>query len=78
MTASPSETPNVVVSNPNTRRIVTTTLGAFGIILGAVVTADLVAPEFDLSAFTTPATAVYAFLAGVFGVGVIRPNTPKA
>lgn len=74
---TPSETPNVVVSNPHVRKVATTVIASVAIIVGAAVTLDLASPELDWAAFTNPASALTLFLAGIFGVSVTVPNVPK-
>lgn len=73
----PSETPNVVVSNPHVRKVATAVIATSAIVVGAAVTLDLASPEIDWSVFTTPASALTLFLAGIFGVSVTVPNVPK-
>ncbi len=73
-----NDTPNVVIEKPATRRILNQVVGWGAISLGFIVAVDGAAPQFDLTAFTTPGTAGIAFLAGVLAVGVTVPNIPKA
>jgi hypothetical protein len=70
-------TPNVIVSNPNIRRVVVAFLGALGIILGTVVVVDASAPAFDLAAYTNPIAQAYLYLSGIFGLAVTLPNIPR-
>lgn len=72
-----SATPNVVVANPRVRRVATIVLGCAGLALGSVMIADGSSPDFDVTAITTPAFAVYTFLSGAFGLAVITPNIPR-
>ena len=71
------ETPNVVIENPGTRRVLNYLVGWGAIASGLVMAVDGASPAFDVSAWTTPATAGIAFLAGVLAVGVTVPNIPK-
>lgn len=75
--APASETPNVVVQNPHVRKVANIVLGVAGILLGAVVVFDASSGSVDLGEYTTPALAVYGFLAGTFGLAVTTPNVPK-
>lgn len=72
-----SETPNVVISNPNIRKGINIAVSAIGITLGTVISVDLASNNFDLSDITNPILAGYLYLAGVFGVAVTLPNIPK-
>lgn len=75
---TPSPTPNVVVQNPSVRKGANIVLGIAGIVIGAAVVFDAAAPAVDIAEITTPAAAVYGFLAGVFGLAVTTPNVPKS
>lgn len=70
-------TPNVVISDPGTRKIITTVFGILGIVLGGTIVLDGATDAFELSAWTTPATALLLFLSGSFGLSVTLPNTPS-
>ena len=74
---SPTPTPNIVIENPDTRRRITLGLAIAGLVLGIAVTADAASGDFDISRFTVPALAVYAYVTSAFGLGVTAPNTPK-
>lgn len=74
--AYPTTTPNVVIKNPATRERVYDVLGVAGLLLGAAIAADLASPLFDISAWTTPITAVYTAIAGPLGFYAARQNTP--
>jgi hypothetical protein len=73
---TPSPTPNVIVENPAIRKGANIVLGVVGILVGATIVFDVASPAVDLSEITTPVTAVYGFLAGVFGLAVTTPNVP--
>ena len=71
-----NETPNVVIESPATRRVLNRIIGWGAIGIGLVQAVDAATPAFDLSAWTVPATAGVAFLAGMLAVGVTVPNIP--
>lgn len=73
----PTHTPNVVVENPHVRKVMNWVLGAALVVLPAVQILDALSEAVDWIEFTSPATGVVAFLAGVFSLGVINPNIPK-
>lgn len=73
-----NETPNVVIENPVTRRVLNHIVGWGAIVGGLVMAVDGASPAFDVSAWTIPATAGVAFLAGVLAVGVTVPNIPRS
>jgi len=75
-TPLPTQTPNVHIENPNTRKIVRTILDVIG---GAAFIAQMVdyaAPAFDIAAWTVPVLTGYAAARVVFGFSVDNPNTP--
>lgn len=76
-TPAPSATPNVVVSNPSVRKVANIALGVIGLAVGTAVVVDASSPAFDITAWTTPITAGYAYLASAFGLVVTVPNIPK-
>lgn len=76
-TPSPTDTPNVVVANPNVRKVANIALGVVGLVVGTAVVVDASSPAFDITAWTTPITAGYAYLASAFGLIVTVPNIPK-
>lgn len=69
-------TPNVVIENANVRRVANVFLGVVGLILATVIVIDTSTDAFDLSAWTVPVFAGYAYLAGAFGLAVTTPNIP--
>lgn len=73
----PSQTPNVVVSDPRVRKVANIVLGAAGLVLGSLVVFDGASADLDFSSVLAPAFAVYSFLAGAFGLIVTTPNVPK-
>lgn len=78
MTVHSTQTPNVVIENPQARKVARTVLDVAGVIVGTVVVVDLASEAFDVTAFTTPALAVWSYLRLAFGLGVDNPNTPKS
>ena len=74
---TPTQTPNVVVENPNIRRAANIVLGVVGLVVGTAVVVDASTPAFDISAITTPVFTGYAYLASLFGLAVTLPNIPK-
>lgn len=74
---NPTETPNVVVQNPDIRRAANIALGVIGIVVGTAVVVDGSTPAFDISAITTPVFTGYAYLASLFGLAVTLPNIPR-
>ncbi len=73
-----NETPNVIIENPGTRRVLNYIVGWGAIAVGLVSAVDAASPAFDLSSWTGPIAAGVAFLAGVLAVGVTTPNIPKS
>jgi len=73
---SSSITPNVVVQNPKVRRWAQIILSIVGLTLSSIMVLDNSTPAIDVSAWTTPAFALYGFLAATFGIAVITPNIP--
>jgi hypothetical protein len=74
---TPSETPNVVVSDPRVRKVANIVLGAALIVFPAAGILDASSTALDFSSWLLPATAVTSFLAGVFGLAVTTPNVPS-
>ena len=71
----PTTTPNVVIRSPKARTIIYDIFGVAGLLLFAVVAADAISPDFDISKFTQPIGAAYAVIGG--GIGYLsRQNTP--
>lgn len=74
---TPTNTPNVVISNPKARKIARTALDIIGVVLGTVMVADFATEAFNFLPFTAPTLAVWTYLRLAFGLGVDNPNTPK-
>jgi hypothetical protein len=72
-----TKTPNVVVENPDVRRVANIALGVVGLVVGTAVVVDASTPLFDISAITTPVFAGYAYIASLFGFAVTIPNIPR-
>lgn len=73
-----TETPNVVVQNPNVRKVANVILGVALIVFPTAAVLDGASADLDFSQWLIPATAVTSFLAGVFQVAVTVPNVPKS
>ncbi|WVX89732.1 membrane protein [Microbacterium phage Curie] len=71
-----SDTPNVTIENPRTRKRVRTAIDIIGGLVFIVAAVDVAAPAIDLAAFTLPALAGYTAARVVFGFSVDNPNTP--
>lgn len=67
-------TPNVVVADPNVRKVANVILGIALVVFPAATVLDATSPALDFSTWLIPATAVTSFLAGVFGLAVTTPN----
>lgn len=75
---SNTETPNVVIENPATRKIVRTILDSIGGLTFIASAVDVASPLFNISDWTGPILAGYAVARVVFGFAVDNPNTPTA
>lgn len=75
-TPLPTETPNVVVSNPAVRKVANIILGIALIVFPAAGILDASSADLDFSQWLIPASAVTSFLAGLFGLVVTTPNVP--
>lgn len=73
-----SNTPNVSIENPKVRKAIRTTLDTIGALTFIAIAIDAAAPEFDISAITTPIMAGYGAARSAFGFLVDNPHTPKA
>ena len=76
-TEEPSNTPNVVVENPNVRRVANIALGVVGLLVGTAIVVDGSSPAFDISDYTNPISAGYVYLSSAFGFIVTIPNIPR-
>ena len=77
MSNSPTETPNIVVESPATRKIINIVVSSMAVILGTTIVVDAASPAFDLSQFTNPISAAVLYLASVFNLAVTLPNVPR-
>lgn len=75
---NPNLTPNVVIENPHVRKVANLVLSVVGLILSSLMVLDGSIPGADWSSYTTPAFALYGFLAATFGLAIISPNIPKS
>ena len=75
---NPTQTPNVVVSNPAVRKVANVILGIALIVFPAAAVLDASSADLDFGQWLVPATAVTSFLAGLFGLVVTTPNVPSA
>ncbi len=73
---NPSVTPNVVISNPDVRRVLNIVLGVAALVIPIAGIIDGSAPAFDWSPFLIPAGQIELFLLGALAVGVTAPNIP--
>lgn len=74
----PTQTPNVVIENPNARRIARTVLDIIGVILGTVIAVDGATDAFNVLPYTVPALVGWSYLRASFGLSVDNLNTPHA
>ena len=74
---TPTETPNVVISNPKVRKGINIALWSAGVILGTVIVVDGSTPAFELSQVTGPISAGLLYLGSAFGFAVTLPNIPR-
>ena len=77
MNYTPTDTPNVVVSNPLVRKIVGNTLAVASVGLAIATLVDGAIAELDYATITGPAAVIIAGLFGIFQLGVTSPNVPK-
>ena len=77
-----SETPNVVIENPQARRVLTVTLSVLAIVTAcaAIILGfwpELSSLEPDPARVIATVNSLVSFLSGVFGLAVVNPNIPK-
>lgn len=72
----PTETPNVVISNPTVRKVVGNTLAVASVSLAVATLVDSAIAELDYGFVTGPAAVIIAGLFGIFQLGVTSPNVP--
>lgn len=75
----PTETPNVVLSNPDTRRKLGGALYVIAVVVG-IVSYFLAGVELpiDLDFWSSRVLGAISILSGAFGLGVTLPNIPKS
>lgn len=75
-------TPNVVISNPDTRRKLGNTLYVISVIVGVGTLFFGIFPELagsvDVGRIITFVTGAVSILSGAFGLSVTRPNIPQS
>jgi hypothetical protein len=76
-TPTPTQTPNVVISNPTVRKVLRTVIDSIGGVAFIASAVDLASPDFDISAWTLSIMAGYTAARVVFGFAVDTPNTPR-
>lgn len=74
----PSQTPNVIVSDPRVRKIAGNALGVATLLLAIATLVDGAVVELDYGNVTGPATVIIAGLFSIFQLGVTSPNVPTA
>jgi hypothetical protein len=75
---APTETPNVVVTNPLIRKVAGNTLAVGSLVLAVAVLVDGAIAEIDYANITEPAAVIITGLFGIFQLSVTSPNVPKA
>lgn len=76
-TPTPSETPNVVVSDPRVRKVAGNVLAVASLIESIAVLVDGAIPQIDYGYITGPAAVIIAGLFGIFQLAVTSPNVPS-
>lgn len=77
-TQAPSTIDNTgLVKDPAKRRIIEQVTGVVGIVLGTILVVDSASPEFDVTVFTTPASAGFLYIVAALGFTTTLPNIPK-
>ena len=75
---NPTQTPNVVIENPNIRKVVRSVIDAIGGLTFIATAVDAASDNIDIAAWTFPILAGYAAARVVFGFAVDNANTPHA
>lgn len=76
-TPLPTQTPNVVITNPKARKIARTVLDIVGAALVVTMAVDAATDAFSAVALTVPVLAGWSAARAVFGLAVDNPNTPS-
>lgn len=74
---TPSETPNVIITNPTIRKVVGNVLGAATTLLAIATVVDGAIAELDYANITGPAAVIIAGILGVFQLTITSANIPK-
>jgi ABC-type amino acid transport system permease subunit len=72
----PTQTPNVVVENPQVRKLIGNVLAVASLLLAIAVLVDGAIEQLDYAYITAPAATIIGGLFGIFQLGVTRPNIP--
>lgn len=73
-----TETPNVVIENPETRKRLGAVLYVIGVVAGlASFVLSGVPVPFDVDFWVAKITGAIGIISGAFGLGVTLPNIPK-
>lgn len=80
--SDPTQTPNVVIEDPNTRRNLGRILYIVSVVSAAVGLTVVTFPELsglgvDVNRIVILANALVSLVSGAFGLGVTLPNVPK-
>jgi len=75
-TPLPTETPNVIVSNPAVRKVVGNILGVASLVLAVATLVDGAIAGLDYGFVTGPAAVIITGVFGIFQLGVTSPNVP--
>ena len=75
---APTQTPNVVVTDPRVRKAVGNTLAVASVALAIATLVDGAIVEISYSNITGPAAVIIAGLFSIFQLGVTSPNVPRA
>ncbi len=75
-TPVPTQTPNVIISNPTVRKWVGNILGAATTLLAIATVVDGAIAELDYANVTGPAAVIIAGVLGIFQLTVTSPNVP--
>lgn len=70
------DTPNVIIRNPDTRRVVRTIIDVIGAAVFVAIAVDAATEAFSISEVTGPIMAGYAAVRSIFGFTVDNTNTP--
>lgn len=76
-TPTPTQTPNVVLANPVTRKALNWVVGIAALVVPTVAIIDGASADLDWSSWTIPAMAATLYAAGILGIVVTTPNIPS-